>query len=201
MIFNRLLKTALVVSSLVGVQAAHAALITCPTSFTTDPTAKVEDGTGTLTAASACQYLTPADNSNVASVTNINTAGFFGHSDWTLNGGNLQVGPGGATGTWTISSANFANYDYMIVFKDGEGTNLIGFQFNELFSSGVWSTPFTEPTFDFNGRSTSHDVSHYTIVERLNPTQVPEPLPLTLLGIGMGGMWLSRRQRHGNTQA
>jgi hypothetical protein len=194
MIFSKLLKTALVVSSLVGVQAAHAALVTCPTSFTTDPTAKVEDSTGTQTAVSACQYVTPTDNNNVASVTNINTTGFFGHSDWTLNGGNLQVGNGGATGTWTISNDNFADFDYMIVFKDGADTNLIGFLFNELFSSGVWSTPFIEPPFDFNGGSASHNVSHYTIVQRPNPTRVPEPGIVSLLGIGLAGFAVARRR-------
>ncbi|WP_420473551.1 PEP-CTERM sorting domain-containing protein [Noviherbaspirillum sp. ST9] len=43
-------------------------------------------------------------------------------------------------------------------------------------------------------------ISHYTTFSG-GETHVPEPLPLTLLGIGMAGMWLSRRQRRGDTQA
>lgn len=200
MITRKLVKAVLFVSTLAGAQAAHAALVSCPTSFTTNPTAKVENSGGTLTAASACQYVTPADNNNVASVANINTAGFFGTNTWQLNGSNLQVGPGGPSGTWTIAGANFAAFDYMIVFKDGNGTNLTGFLFNELFSNGVWSTPFTDPPFDLPGQSTSHDVSHYTIVQRTGRIvppgggEVPEPGILALMGLGMAGFAVARRR-------
>jgi hypothetical protein len=197
MILQKAVRTIIVVSSLVAAQAAHAALVDCPDSFTDNPGAKVEDDTGLVSAASACQILTPADNSNVASVDNINDANFFDSSNWSANGGNLQLDVASSTGTWSIDAANFAAFDYMIVFKSGKGTNLTGFLLNELFASGVWSTPFTSPPFTFNGKVTSRDVSHYTIVQRPGtpPVDMPEPGILGLLGIGLAGYAAARRRR------
>lgn len=178
---------------------ASAALVTCPAAHIADGTSKVFNGG--QTAVDACQYLTPADPSNVASVANINTASFFGFSDWADNGQtqiNLADGTGGA-GSWTINGVDFAAYDYMIVFKDGAATNLIAFTFNEEYSSGNWSTPFTEPPFDFPGGSKVHDVSHYSIVKRYNPdtppVDVPEPAMLGLFGLGLMGLGMTRRRR------
>ena len=38
-----------------------------------------------------CQYITPADNNNVANETNVNAAMFFGFSDWDVLTGVSQV--------------------------------------------------------------------------------------------------------------
>jgi len=174
----------------------HAALLSCPDSFTTGATGKVENAAGTATAASGCQYLTPPDQNNVAKLANVNAAGFFGHSDWQENGQSQLSGIGsvGRSGTWSIANVNFAAFDYIIVFKDGSNTNLVAFAFNELFGSGVWSTPFENPPFDLKGAQ-SKDVSHLSIFRRGGGQEVSEPGILALFGLGLLALGFVRRRQ------
>ncbi|MBA4758345.1 PEP-CTERM sorting domain-containing protein [Sphingosinicella sp.] len=198
---NKFLLSAAALGTMAAFSApASATLVTCPAAHIADGTSKVFNGS--QTAVDACQYDDATGNSTVANLTNINISAFYGFSDWTDNGQtqiNLADGAGGS-GTWTINGVDFAAYDYMIVFKSGNSTHLTGFLFNEEFSSGGWSTPFTDPPFDLPGASTSKDVSHYSIVKRYNPetpppVDVPEPAMLGLFGLGLMGLGMARRRR------
>jgi PEP-CTERM motif len=178
---NFLVSTAILLFGTLGfVSPASAVLVDCAGSLSH------------VTSSTACQYLSPPDNNNVANATNVNAAGFFGSTDWTGVPGWLQMGPGGAAGTWDIGSLT-AGLTYMITFKDGADTNLISFLITA--ASGSWTTPFTEPPFDFSGGSTVHNVSHFSIFSRGTPTNVPEPATLGLLGISLFGVTLVRRRR------
>jgi hypothetical protein len=171
---------------------AEAALVSCPASFVADGTAKVFNGGSS--AASACEYITPPDPSTVANETTVNAAGFFGFSDWMITAAD-QVDVNASSGSWMITAVDFAAFDYMITFKDGANTNLVSFLLNEMFSSGSWTTPFTEPPFSFPGAATSRDVSHYSIFKRGAGTPVPEPLVVTLLGSGLLAIAAMGRRR------
>lgn len=152
--------------------------------------------TGAVSNTSACQYLTPPDTSYVASVSNINAAGFFGFTDWESNN-QTQIDPANnQSGTWTIANVDFATYDYAIFFKDGANTNLIGFLFDETASTGTWTTPFTNPPFAGLNENQQKDVSHYTIVRHPGgTTEVPEPTTLAVLGAGLIGLGCVRRRK------
>ena len=122
-----LLSATIVAGAMYFAPTAHAGpsgLVTCPeTGFTQEPNAKVENSGGNTSATAKCQYLTPPSQNNVASISNINLAGFFGDTHWADNGQTQVDSHSNLTGTWAINNVNFAVYDYAIFFKDGDGTN------------------------------------------------------------------------------
>jgi PEP-CTERM motif-containing protein len=184
-------------TSLLRTKALAAALVLAGTFGATSPAwAVLVDCAGSLghvDSSTACQYLDPPDNSNVANVTNVNAAGFFGFSDWSGVDGWLQTdGGAGSSGSWDIGSLT-AGLTYMITFKDGADTNLISFIITA--AAGNWTTPFTEPPFDFSGGSVVHNVSHFSIFSRGTPTDVPEPATLLMLSLGLLSLGFARRKK------
>lgn len=210
---GKLVTGVVLAASLLGFSGvAQAGLFSCPPAYTTTGTAKVTaNGPGLVTAASACQYLTPASN-DPAKIPAINAAVFFGTGDWSENPGDLQVDTNEQLfGTWSIDNANFTEFDYIMVFKDGNTTNFVAFLLNETVSQGAWTTPFTSALTELTGVDKDKKVSHYTIARRASQfeppciprpgfpcgeQEVPEPGTLTLLGIGaLGAAVFSRRRR------
>jgi len=202
---------------------AFAAQVLCPSTFVTDGTAKVSHFgiAGVLSAANLCEYTSPPDNSVVANATNVNAAAFFTKTDWLVVTGFSQLEPSnGQSGSFELATANFPTKEYMVVFKDGRDTNLIGFLLNEeLDNEGVatagkvkiaWTTPFTNPPFTALNTNQQKDVSHYTVFERNcgvttecrgpgpdptgDPNGVPVPATLALLGVGLIGLGAMRQR-------
>lgn len=162
--FNKWVNASLVIGMLAFGSAAQAALVPCGANTPFNLLSKVEY-------AFDCQYLSPFDSGNVASISNINTAQFFGTNDW-VEIGKTEISGDGQSGTWSVPNPEVNKYDYIIVFKAGSGTNLVAFRLNlTVGSSGRWTSPFTKPPFDIAG-SGAQDVSHYTIVRR---KRVPPP--------------------------
>lgn len=114
--------------------------------------------------------------------------GFFGITDWSFEG---KIGEDGfGTGSGSGQSGNYgfsgtSGLDYMLVFKSGNGTTLVGYLLGDDITSGTWNTPFTEPPFNFPGnnpKNVSH-ISVYSSPNSGNPSE-PVPEPLTILGAG-----------------
>ncbi len=136
----------------------------------------------------------------------VNEAGFFGNTDWMFGG---KIGSnsgydgtsGGQSGSWDISNVIQNTWDdVMLVFKSGQGTQLVGYQLNDGVSSGTWDSPFEKAAFNFNGKNTK-DVSHISVYYREEETpkrSIPEPTSmLGLLGFGVFGTvsTLKRKQK------
>ncbi len=157
--FNKWASASLVVGMLCFAGSVQAALVSCGISSTANLLSRVANAVD-------CQYLTPSDSSNVANISNINSARFFGNADW-VELAKTEISGDAQSGVWTVSAANFALYEYIIVFKAGAGTNLTAFLLSRSSNdSGKWTSPFTNPPFAIPGGS-AQDVSHYTIARRL----------------------------------
>ena len=195
---RRLLKTLFAASAVAALSLTGASAFAAGTLVDCSSTSLGHIQGGGGTAANGCQYLSPPDNSNTATLANINSAGgtgFFGFNDWTTAVHKQDLPDGaGASGSWSIPGYD-ATATYMIVFKDGANTNLIGFTLISGITSGTWTSPFTDPPFA--GVSGTKDVSHFTIFKRGGepPNDVSGPATLGLLGLGLLGIAIMRRRR------
>ena len=183
---------------------AHAEFISC--------TGTDYDISGKVSTATACTILAPLNGSQndnpMPGV--VNTESFFGITDWEFDGkwnssdtGFVDTSDlfdfygGGASGSFTYTGSDSIE-DIMFIFKDGAGTNLVGYLVTA--DDGTYNTPFTKLPFPLTGGSTVKNVSHISVYYRdgdggTPPSQIPEPGTLLLLGAGLAGLGLARRRK------
>ncbi len=181
---------AVLLAGMSWVGGAQATLVAC--------TADMADN---FSGSDGCQYVTPFTGPGNDSQTLVNNEGFFGLTDWTINGSRgssplLSGNQTGQSGSFTISGLA-ADLTALVIIKDGQGTSLVGYLYTaDANGTYSWTTPFLNPPFNVPNPK---DVSHFTLYT--SPSDpgtgndpVPEPASLLLLGSGLAGLaWWKRK--------
>jgi hypothetical protein len=166
--------------------------------------------------ATACEISSATqDFTNVDPIVVNQDGGFFDIDSWSffdkIGTGKLSAAgtASGQTGTFNLTSY-FSGMvgDFLLVFKDGKGTTLVGYLLTSSGLNGSWSSPFVCPPFT-SGKgegctaTKAKDVSHISVyTANLRPGnggpggEVPLPAALPLLLTGLAGMgWLARKRK------
>lgn len=164
-----------------------------------------------VSSATDCTILLPLyDNKNDNPMPDfVNTKAFFGISNWLYDGKWNDLTDTDGTNVDTLELFTFyggnqaGRYTYlgatgidkvMFVFKDGAGTNLVGYLVGR--TDGYYYSPFVNPPFAVPG-SGAKDISHISVYYTTSSGgggEVPEPGVLGLLGLGLLGLALARRR-------
>ncbi len=179
---------------------ANASVVTCTSAITL---AKVDY-------ASSCQrsLLETQDFLNPTPMT-VNSEAFFGQTDWLFLKKDDPLA-NGQTGTWSLNNNEWDDYaNIMLIFKDGNGTTLLGFILTATYTSGDWDSPFTAYEFPnlcvhhaahgnkpaYDDCSKIKDVSHISYYGRGTVMRVSEPASFLLMTLGIFGLAVIRRQK------
>lgn len=188
----------LTIASAVATAPANAATFSCPTG--------VADN---VSGASACQYSNIATQDSVTpnKPLTVNEEKFFGLTTWKF-GGKIGENAGfrgqgsGQEGIWNLAQALQPTWqNVMLLFKSGNGTNLVGYQLQKGVTSGTWDSPFEKPLFDFkNAKDVSHISVYFAEGEPTgstggNSAAVPEPTTMAGMALAGAGLAAYRRRR------
>lgn len=187
----------LLLMSICVVLPAQASVIACSSGTTL----------GHVGNAVACEKSTATQDFLNTTPMTVNSELFFGNSDWQFLKKDDPAG-NGQSGSWSLTNNEWSTYaNIMLIFKDGNGTTLLGFLLGTGFTSGNWTSPFTALEFpaicgNHPGCSTVKNVSHISYYARGvappppggddPPPSVPEPSPLLLMMMGVIGLFGAR---------
>jgi hypothetical protein len=191
-----LLSAAVVAAGMLAGTSAFAVTATFESCVGTNPD---YDISGKVSSATDCTISNDFTNDPSSNPLVVNTTpGFFGITNWAFLAKDEGTDATGTSGKWNFTAALAALNlpagmmvdQLMLVFKSGQDTTLVAYLVDA--TSGTWSSPFTEPPFDFPGsspKSVSHISAYYTVA--------PIPLPAAgwMLLAGIGGLAAMRRRR------